>query len=81
MPSVDDLVNRAISKANGGNIHSVLVLCSYYRSSMSISTTTLNAWPENRRSQRLRDIAKYEWALQHVTDTGKLPNFSDYHIG
>jgi hypothetical protein len=67
------LVNRALAKATGANVHDVRVLCGYYRSACSARATAIGHWPPERLAKRQQDIAKYERALEHLADTGKFP--------
>jgi hypothetical protein len=67
------LVNRALAKANGANIHGVRVLVAYYRHACEINAAALGTWPPERLARRAADIRKYERLLKHFADTGAWP--------
>lgn len=69
----EGLVNRALSKANGANIHDIRVLCGYYRSAISIGNSYKNLGMEEKARQTKTEIARYEEILEFFASTGRLP--------
>jgi hypothetical protein len=69
----DGLVNRALAKATGANIHDIRVLCGYYRSAVSLSTAWRDIGAEEQAERRAEEIRRYEAVLEHFAHTGKFP--------
>jgi hypothetical protein len=67
------LINRALTKATGANIHDIRVLGAYYRNACEITRAAAKRWSPERIAKRLEDIEKYERLLEHFATTGEFP--------
>jgi hypothetical protein len=67
------LINRALAKTTGANVHDVRVLGAYYRNACEIAMAAVRTWPAAKRAARLREIDEYARVLEHFATTGQFP--------